>query len=428
MTGPSHSRRDSITELFAARIQTLTAPPRYYRSATRRFLSFLQAHFPAVRRLSQLRREPHIIGWVHSLAHDPPLSDSSRRIYLVALRRLLRDFAHDGHAIPNDLILPQDFPAQPSPKKDRALHPRVRKSKPPRSQAHPLFLDIFDAAIQTLALTSRPNTVQSYRAAARRFLCYLYREFPQLCTLSQLSRNPHMLGWFRHLAQQDPPLSPGTRQLYLLKLRRLLQGLDSLGYSLPPGLIVPADIAAVPRPRPARPAPPPPHVFQEIFEAPLQCLTTVVRPGTVATYRLAVRSFLSFLQSQFSQLVSISELRRDPHMFAWFRHLCQKDPPLSSNTRQKYLFALRRLLTELAACGHDVQTGLIVREDFPPLPHYLPRALSPQDDQRLLQELRRCDDLLSNALLLTRATGIRIGECINLAADCLKSLGQGQSQ
>lgn len=426
MTGRLRSRRGSIAELFAAKIETLTAPPRYYRIATRRFVSFLQAHFPDVRRLSQLRREPHIIGWVHSLAHDSPLADSSRRIYLVALRRLLRDFINDGHAIPSGLILPEDFPAQPSAKQHRPLHPRVRKSKTPPSQPHPLFLDIFDAAIQTLALTSRPDTVQGYWAAARRFLCYLYSEFPQLSALSQLSRDPHLLGWFRHLAEKDPPLSPGTRQLYLLKLRRLLQNLDSLGYGLQPDLIVPADIPAVPRPRPVRPDPPPPHVFQGIFEAPLQSLTTIVRPGTVATYRSAVRSFLSFLRSHFSQLIEISELRRDPHMFAWFRHLWQQDPPLSSNTRQKYLFALRRLLEDLASRGHDIQTGLILREDFPPLPHYLPRALSPEDDQRLQQELRRCDDLLSHALLLTRATGIRIGECINLAADCLRSLGQDQ--
>jgi Phage integrase family len=46
------------------------------------------------------------------------------------------------------------------------------------------------------------------------------------------------------------------------------------------------------------------------------------------------------------------------------------------------------------------------------------------DDRLLLNELRRTDDLLSNALLLTRATGIRIGECIDLPADCLRRLGQ----
>jgi integrase len=47
-------------------------------------------------------------------------------------------------------------------------------------------------------------------------------------------------------------------------------------------------------------------------------------------------------------------------------------------------------------------------------------------DQILLQELRRTDDLLANALLLTRATGIRIGECIDLAPDCVRQQGPEQ--
>src|ERR1035438_4464351 len=76
--------------------------------------------------------------------------------------------------------------------------------------------------------------------------------------------------------------------------------------------------------------------------------------------------------------------------------------------------------------GDPLQSGLILTEGLPRLPEYLPRALSPEDDQRLQQELSRTDDLLSNALLLTRATGIRIGECIHLALDCLRSLGPNQ--
>ena len=55
-----------------------------------------------------------------------------------------------------------------------------------------------------------------------------------------------------------------------------------------------------------------------------------------------------------------------------------------------------------------------------------PRPLSPEDDQRLQEELRRTDNLPSNALLLTRVTGIRIGECIHLALDCLRPLGPEQ--
>ncbi len=39
------------------------------------------------------------------------------------------------------------------------------------------------------------------------------------------------------------------------------------------------------------------------------------------------------------------------------------------------------------------------------------------------RELRKTDDLLSNILLLIRATGMRVGECLNLKKDCLHHLG-----
>jgi len=38
----------------------------------------------------------------------------------------------------------------------------------------------------------------------------------------------------------------------------------------------------------------------------------------------------------------------------------------------------------------------------------------------------RRNDVASNALLLVRHTGIRIGECVDLPLDCLRSLGPGQ--
>ena len=60
------------------------------------------------------------------------------------------------------------------------------------------------------------------------------------------------------------------------------------------------------------------------------------------------------------------------------------------------------------------------------VPEYLPRPLSPEDDRRLQEELRRTDNLYSNALLLTRVTGIRIGECIHLPLDCLRHIGPEQ--
>jgi site-specific recombinase XerD len=163
-----------------------------------------------------------------------------------------------------------------------------------------------------------------------------------------------------------------------------------------------------------------------IFEARIQALATTLRRGTVASYRGTARRFLSYLHANFPRVRRLSQLRRDPHLLGWFRCLCEQHPPLSNHTRQIYLLDLRRLLQDFAYAGHPLQPGLILPEDFPPLPQHLPRALSPEEDQRLQQELRRIDDLPSNALLLARATGIRIGECINLALDCLRPLGQDQ--
>jgi site-specific recombinase XerD len=83
-------------------------------------------------------------------------------------------------------------------------------------------------------------------------------------------------------------------------------------------------------------------------------------------------------------------------------------------------------LQDLVDNGCPLQPNLIRREDFPPRPRCLPRSLSPEDDQHLQQQLRHTDDLESNALLLARFTGIRIGECIDLPVDCLRQVSQDQ--
>jgi len=172
--------------------------------------------------------------------------------------------------------------------------------------------------------------------------------------------------------------------------------------------------------------PSPPSSFEQIFQAHIQTLALTLRPQTIRNYRGAARRFLAYLRTTFPNLRRLSQLRRDPHLLHWFRSLCQQQPPLSNRSRILLLIYLRRLLEDLAAQGHPLPPDLIRREDFPPSPHYLPRPLSLPDDQILQQELRRTNDLPANALLLTRATGIRIGECIDLALDCLRQIGPDQ--
>ena len=161
--------------------------------------------------------------------------------------------------------------------------------------------------------------------------------------------------------------------------------------------------------------------LEQILETHVQTLRLSLRPNTVAEYRSIGRRFFAYLRTAFPQVHRLSQLRRDPHLLGWFRWLSEQQPLLSNTTRFHYLIRLRRLLHSLPA-NHSVQPDFIRREDFPAQPRYLPRPLSLQEDQLLQQELRRTDNLVANALLLMRATGIRIGECLDLSLDCLRQL------
>lgn len=166
--------------------------------------------------------------------------------------------------------------------------------------------------------------------------------------------------------------------------------------------------------------------LEQIFEMQVKTLALTLQPFTVVKYQYVAHHFVNYLRVTFPEVRRLSQLRRDPHMLGWFRWLCELRPPLANHTREQRLLCLRRLLGDLDFQGHLIQPGLILREDFPVRPQYLPRPLSPEDDRLLQQELRRADNLYSNALLLTRVTGIRIGECIHLPLDCRRQLGPEQ--
>ena len=164
--------------------------------------------------------------------------------------------------------------------------------------------------------------------------------------------------------------------------------------------------------------------LEQIFETQIDLLATTLQPNSLLSYRRAVKSFLRYLRANHPRVSSLAGLRRDPHILGWLHHLCDQDPPSSKGTRLLYLLCFRRLLNNLADGGdYIIQEGLIRREDFPRLDQYLPKPLSLDDDERLQDQLRTHDDLFSNALLLLRGTGMRIGELLDLPTDCLRHLG-----
>lgn len=100
---------------------------------------------------------------------------------------------------------------------------------------------------------------------------------------------------------------------------------------------------------------------------------------------------------------------------------------LKAATRHNEIVTVRLYLRWLAELGIIKVNAdeLIRRTDLPKLPKYLPRPLAPQTDQQLQKRLRNSQNPLHKGLLLTRRTGLRIGELISLEFDCMRTDEQG---
>jgi site-specific recombinase XerD len=168
------------------------------------------------------------------------------------------------------------------------------------------------------------------------------------------------------------------------------------------------------------------HPLAALFQGAAQSLTASLNQDAFRLYSGTIRNFLNFLDAQYPQVQSLHQLRRDPHILAWFTCLRSRQPSLATITYRIHLFHLRRMLEELAWTEDlPVLARLVLRQDTPRLEHYLPRPLTADQDRLIQQELLRRDDRNSNAFLLLRHTGMRIGECADLAFDCLRLVSHG---
>jgi integrase len=172
--------------------------------------------------------------------------------------------------------------------------------------------------------------------------------------------------------------------------------------------------------------PPLRHPLAALFQGAAQSLTASLNQDAFRLYSSTIRNFLNFLDAQYPQVQSFHQLRRDPHILAWFTCLRSRQPSLATITYRIHLFHLRRMLEELAWTEDlPVLARLVLRQDTPRMEHYLPRPLTADQDRLIQQELLRRDDRNSNAFLLLRHTGMRIGECADLSFDCLRLVSHG---
>ena len=84
---------------------------------------------------------------------------------------------------------------------------------------------VLDRAIDSLSAAFNPDTTRHYRGTARNFLTYLGASYPEACSLDQLRRDPHILGWMSRLRSQTPPLSTASCINQIIALRCVLNDL-----------------------------------------------------------------------------------------------------------------------------------------------------------------------------------------------------------
>jgi integrase len=108
---------------------------RQYRGTVRKFLNYLAADHPEVQRLEQLRREPHILGWMSRLhSQVPPLVTASYILRLIGLRGICNELAWTeqlpelAHLIRREDIprLPQRLPRPLTTEQDELLQQEFR--------------------------------------------------------------------------------------------------------------------------------------------------------------------------------------------------------------------------------------------------------------------------------------------------------------
>src|SRR5439155_6961025 len=169
------------------------------------------------------------------------------------------------------------------------------------------------------------------------------------------------------------------------------------------------------------------HPLAPAFDRSVDSLGAALSPDTTRHYRGTVRNFLSYLGAAHPEVNSLDQLRREPHLLGWMFRLRSQSPPLVTASYINRLIALRAVFTELAWTQQPPQLAhLIRREDIPHHSQRLPPPLTAEQDQLLQQEFVNRNDLGGNAFLLIRHTGMRIGECVDLSYDCLRSTGPDQ--
>ncbi len=166
--------------------------------------------------------------------------------------------------------------------------------------------------------------------------------------------------------------------------------------------------------------------FEKTIQSYLDIISTTLQPGSVRNYKGSIKMFAGFLTLNYPEVTKFSELKRSPHIEGWLSFLAKRG--LKNATRRLYIRFIRKFLNDIYEWGWDdaPQPELITHKDFPIQDKYLPKPLTPEDDKKLSEYLKSKNTLTTQALLLLRKTGMRVGELRDLPLDCLEKLPDNQ--
>jgi integrase len=137
--------------------------------------------------------------------------------------------------------------------------------------------------------------------------------------------------------------------------------------------------------------------------------------------------FARFLAQHDPNLTSLAELDRQRHIEPFLAAVAAARHPhtgaaLSASERRSRILTVGRMIDDVIEWGWQEAPPrrLVFPRDVPRIPRPLPRYLPPDADRRLTDALHASPQRLrADALLLLRATGMRIGELLDLELDCV---------
>ena len=164
-----------------------------------------------------------------------------------------------------------------------------------------------------------------------------------------------------------------------------------------------------------------------------RCSATLAR-STVSGVASELAHFGRFLAANHPDLTTFADLDRRRHVEPYLSAVAaavnhRTGEPIAISSRRTRIQAVARMLDAMAEWGWEEAPTrrLVFDRDSPRLPRPLPRYLPPDADRRLIDALEASPNRLrADALLLARATGMRIGELVDLELDCVHEVpGQG---